>query len=113
MSNDIQVMQDLESMFSKLNYIIQLKNTSGAQNSEQLEIHKCVILNNYLKEIKTSISEVAEKINDVYDVIQQYETSETLEYGDLYSELLLDIRKEKDFMNTFGPYMTLWNLYAV
>ena len=108
------MMQQLDEMSSKLNYIIHLKNEtqSRSQTQSSTQAYKCAILLNYLKEIKKSISDVAEKIDDVYDTVQQYENDEHLDYKDLYDNLLKNINKEKQFMNAFGPYMTLWNTFV-
>lgn len=103
-------MEELNEISSKLNSLINLK-TQVQERKLPEELHKCAILTKYLEDIKKCILDTSEKIDDIYSTVQQYE-DEQFKYEDLYEDLVSDITNEKEFMNTFGPYMVLWNLYA-
>lgn len=84
-------------------------NTDGS-------VYKKAILTHFLKDIREDICILSEKIKDVYNTIIEYENSTGDVNNDLYKTLyekkLNEKADETAFLNTFTPYMTIWNLMS-
>jgi DNA topoisomerase VI subunit B len=95
--NSQELMTELEEASHKLDYILSLRDEQDENN------HRQAILQKYLLDIKTAISEVSDKINQAYDTIHPVEESDDSDYCDLYDKLLQDVNREKQFFQDFGP----------
>ena len=99
------LINDLNDAAAKLEYIIQL----GNNNSSNSNI-KQAIITKYLNEIKTNICNVTQKIDDAYTTLHDCETNNDLDYTTLFTQIQKDVNNEKNFINAFGPSITMWSL---
>ena len=104
----METVNNLQDASLKLSQLIELQKKAKNSSSPD-ENHKYAILFHYLEDIKNSISEVVEKISDVYETVYEYENDSNLSYKDLYHNEHQKIKNETKFLEAFGPYMSLWH----
>ncbi len=102
-------MNDLTEATNKLAYILHVKQTTP-QTPEN--IHKNALLTHYINQIRSSIGELTQQIDDIYHTVNEHEFSTNLQpYETLYGKTVQSTQSQSNFMRAFGPYMLLWQSY--
>ncbi len=84
---------------NKLAYIIHLKQTTPSTQQ-----HKLALLTYYIGQIQESITELTNKISEIHDTV----SGSNVSYEDVYEKTVQSSKNNTKFMQTFGPYMMLW-----
>lgn len=109
-----QSFDEVNNIKDKLEFILKAKEISTQRT--HTHTHANVILNHYVEDIKNSIQDVTDKINEIYDNIVHAQLDDITNhnnqgYKQLYEKLAIEADGDRAFINTFGPYMTLLQLY--
>jgi hypothetical protein len=111
-------LESLHSVRQKLKDILEIQNNNhiGGEigyinpQTNNSNIHKKVVLDFYIDQIKKSIEEVSYKIEEIHETISQ--ANETPNgFNNIYNDLVKEAEVDRVFIDTFGPYMIMLQTY--
>lgn len=89
-------------MEEKFVEIMKLLNQSSSDN------HKTLVLHYYVKELCDAHNDFINILDKIHSTFK--ESDNEINYKELYDSICKQNQQEGDFYQTFGPYLTLWNL---
>ena len=106
---------DINDIDNKISYLSTITaecvEISVHDNSDNED--KTTYLQHEYNEIKGAIDELADKIENIKHLLVMDNTCPNeINYRELITAKIEEINKQKNFMNAFGPYMLLHQIYS-
>lgn len=90
-------------MEEKFIEIMKLLNQPSSDN------HKTLVLRYYIKELCDAHNDFINILDKIQLMFR--ESDNEINYKELYDSICKQNQQEGDFYRTFGPYLTLWNVF--